>query len=171
MMGGSAGELSGQAHRKFICMAATFSLGVFNDNFYKQAAMLLAVSAGRPEMQGYALVIFTLPFVLLAAPAGWMADRFSKSQVVIGAKCCELIAMLCGAVGICTGHWPLIFIMLAIMGAQATFLSPALNGSIPELYPEGYIMRANALLRVTVTLAILGGVAMGGLALDVSGVG
>jgi len=171
MVGAGESAASGRPHRKFIYMAAAFSLGVFNDNFYKQAAMLLAVGAGRPEMQGYALVIFTLPFVLLAAPAGWMADRFSKGQVIIGAKCCELIAMLCGAVGICTGHWSLIFTMLAVMGAQATFLSPALNGSIPELYPEGYVMRVNAMLRVAVTLAILGGVALGGLALDISGVG
>lgn len=169
----STGEsaTSAVAHRKFSCMAATFSLGVFNDNFYKQAALLLAVSAGQPEMQGYALAIFTLPFVLLAAPAGWMADRFSKGLVVIGAKWGELIAMLFGAVGICTGHWPLIFVMLAVMGIQATLLSPALNGSIPELYPAGYVMRANAILRVAVTFAILGGIALGGLSLDVGGAG
>lgn len=171
MIGAGEREAPGKVHRKFFCMATSFSLGVFNDNFYKQAALLLAVSAGHPEMQGYALAIFTLPFVLLAAPAGWMADRFSKGKVVIGAKWCELIAMLFGAAGICTGHWPLIFTMLAVMGTQATFLSPALNGSIPELYPEGYVIRANAILRVAVTLAILGGIALGGLALDVNGWG
>jgi MFS family permease len=158
-----------EARGKFICMAASFSLGVFNDNFYKQAALLLAVNAGHPEMQGYALAIFTLPFVLLAAPAGWMADRFSKRTVVIGAKWCELAAMLFGAVGICSGDWLLIFSMLAIMGIQATFFSPALNGSIPELYPAGYVTRANAILRIVVTFAILGGIALGGLALDIGG--
>jgi len=164
-------EVIREARAQFICMATAFSLGVFNDNFYKQAALLLAVSAGHPEMQGYALAIFTLPFVLLAAPAGWLADRFSKRRVVIGAKWCELIAMLFGAVGICTGHWMLIFSMLAIMGTQATFFSPALNGSIPELYPSSYVTRANAILRLAVTFAILGGIALGGLALDLSGRG
>ncbi|MBI4632934.1 MAG: MFS transporter [Deltaproteobacteria bacterium] len=168
-----AGEIEAirLAHGRFTCMTTTYSLGVFNDNFYKQAALLLAVSAGRPEMQGYALAIFTLPFVLLAAPAGWMADRFSKRTVVIGAKWCELIAMLFGAVGICSGDWLLIFSMLAIMGIQATFFSPALNGSIPELYPAGYVPRANAILRIAVTFAILSGIALGGLALDIGGTG
>ena len=28
---------------KFACMAGAYTLGVFNDNFFKQAAMLLAV--------------------------------------------------------------------------------------------------------------------------------
>lgn len=164
-------ELIRQARGKFVCMAATFSLGVFNDNFYKQAALLLAVSAGLSDMQGYAVAIFTLPFVLLAAPAGWAADRFPKRTVVLGAKWTELFAMLFGAAGICLGHWGLIFVMLAIMGIQAAFFSPALNGSIPELYPAGYVTRANGILRLAVTAAILGGIALGGIALDREGTG
>ncbi|MFA5187482.1 MAG: hypothetical protein WC551_13465, partial [Patescibacteria group bacterium] len=75
-----------RARAKFVAMAATFSLGVFNDNFYKQAVLLLAVGAGRPDMQGYALALFTLPFIVFAAPAGWLADRFPKRTIVIGAK-------------------------------------------------------------------------------------
>ncbi|MBU4212590.1 MAG: MFS transporter [Kiritimatiellae bacterium] len=168
-----AGQLEAirKARGKFICMASTFSLGVFNDNFYKQAALLMIVSAGRSDMQGYALAIYTLPFIVLAAPAGWMADRFAKRKVVIGAKWMELIAMLFGAAGICTGNWILIFSMLAIMGAQSAFFSPALNSSIPELYPSFYVIRANGILRMAVTFAILGGIALGGFALDRKGTG
>ena len=55
----------------FPSMAGAYFLGVFNDNFYKQAVLMLAVAAGHNAMQGYALAVFTLPFVLLAAPAGW----------------------------------------------------------------------------------------------------
>ncbi|MFH1970122.1 MAG: MFS transporter [Verrucomicrobiota bacterium] len=160
-----------RARAKFVAMAATFSLGVFNDNFYKQAVLLLAVGAGRPDMQGYALAIYSLPFILCAAPAGWLADRFSKRAVVIGSKGLELIAMLAGAVGICTGHWWLIFTMLGLMGLQSACFSPALNGSIPELYPAGYVPRANAVLRIFVTLAILSGMAAAGFALDYTGIG
>src|ERR1035437_7789548 len=154
---------------KFACMAAAYTLGVFNDNFYKQAALVLAVAAGRNSMQGFALAVFTLPFILFSAPAGWMADRFPKSKVVIGAKACEFLAMLAGAAGIYLRHWSLIFTMLAIMGLQATFFSPALHGSLPELYPEWYIPRANGILRMLVTVAILSGIALAGVALDVPG--
>jgi acyl-[acyl-carrier-protein]-phospholipid O-acyltransferase/long-chain-fatty-acid--[acyl-carrier-protein] ligase len=63
---------------KFAAMAGTYFVGVFNDNFFKQAALLMAVAAGKSEMQGYATIIFTLPFIVFAAQAGWCADRFSK---------------------------------------------------------------------------------------------
>ena len=159
-----------QARGKFVCMAGSYTLGTFNDNFFKQAVLVLAVEAGRTTMQGYAVAAFTLPFVVLAAPAGWMADRFSKRHVVIAAKTTELLAMLIGALGVCIGNWPLIFTMLVIMGVQATFFSPAMNGSLPELYPEHYVPRANAILRMLVTVAILGGVALAGVALDRPGI-
>jgi len=159
------------ARGRFAAMASAYFLGVFNDNFYKQAALILAVAAGRPELQGRALLVFTLPFLLLAAPAGWAADRFPKRRVVIGAKAVEVLAMGVGAVGVCTGHWWLIFAMLFLIGSQATFFSPALAGSIPELYPASYVTRANGVLRMVVTLAILIGVAAAGAALDLPGTG
>jgi len=164
-------EIIVRARAKFIAMAATFSLGVFNDNFYKQAVLLLAVGAGRPEMQGYALALFTLPFIVFAAPAGWLADRFPKRAIVIGAKTVELAAMLAGAAGVCSGHWWMICTMLGLMGLQAACFSPALNGSIPELYPAAYVAKANAILRIFVTVAILSGTAAAGFALDRSGTG
>lgn len=159
-------EILRQARGKFVCMAASYGLGVFNDNFFKQAALVLFVAAGLTDMQGYALSVFTLPFILFAAPAGWCADRFTKSHVVITSKSIELVAMLIGAVGICTGHHALIFTMLFIMGFQATLFSPALNGSLPDLYPQRLVPYANGILRLLVTLAILGGVAAAGMMLD-----
>lgn len=158
-----------RARAKFVAMAATFSLGVFNDNFYKQAVLLLAVGAGHPDMQGYALALFTLPFIVFAAPAGWLADRFPKRAIVIGAKTIELAAMLAGAAGVCSGNWWLIFTMLGLMGLQAACFSPALNGSIPELYPATYVAKANAILRIFITAAILSGTAAAGFALDRTG--
>ncbi len=160
-----------RARAKFVAMAATFSLGTFNDNFYKQSVLLLAVGAGHPEMQGYALALFTLPFILFAAPAGWLADRFAKRTIVIGAKTVEFAAMLAGAAGVCSGHGWLIYTMLGLMGLQATCFSPALNGSIPELYPATYVAKANAILRTFITIAILSGTAAAGFALDRTGLG
>jgi MFS family permease len=43
-------------------------------------------STGREwQISGLATALFTLPFVVFAAPAGWLADRFSKRSVVIAA--------------------------------------------------------------------------------------
>ena len=154
------------ARGRFLAMAGAFFLGVFNDNYYKQAVLILAVAAGRTSMQGIAILVFTVPFLLFAAPAGWASDRFPKRSVVITAKAVELVAMLAGAAGIVTGSWWLIMVMLGTMGTQATFMSPAVNGSIPELYPESYVVRANGILRMVVTIGILGGIALAGFSLD-----
>ncbi len=164
-----ARPLSAEVRRPFLAMAASYVLGTFNDNFFKQAVMLLAVTQGQKELQGLAALAFTLPFVLLAAPAGWMADRFPKRTVVVGAKALETAAALVGLAGLVTGHLELMVGMVGLMGLQATFFSPALNGSIPELHPAEEVPRVNALLRVGVSTAILVGVTSAGLVLDVRG--
>jgi MFS family permease len=147
-------------------MAATYFLGVFNDNFFKQAALLLAVTAGLSGLQGKATMLFSLPFILFSAYGGWLADRFPKRQVIIGVKFLEVIAMLMGAYGILTLSWTWILAMVALMGLQSTFFGPALNGSIPELYPSWYVTKANAFLKLVTTSAILLGMAAAGIALD-----
>jgi MFS family permease len=154
---------------KFAAMAGTYFLGVLNDNFFKQAAMLLAIEANLKELQGLATVVFTAPFVLFAAPAGWLADRYPKRSVVIASKVLELAAMIAGALGVLYGQWSLILVMLAVMGTQATIFSPALNGAIPELYPASYVTRANSLVKALTTAAILAGVALAGYALGIGG--
>jgi len=146
------------ARGKFAAMATAYGPGVFNDSLFRQAAMLMAVRTNSNDVQGWVMFIFTVPYLLFASPAGWLADRFSKRHVVISAKVIELVAMLCGAVGICTGSWPLILAMVFVMGWQSCLFSPALNGSIPELYPSEYVTKANANLKIVVTAAILLGI-------------
>ena len=165
------GVAAGEGRGRFAAMAGAYFFGVFNDNFYKQAVLILAVAAGRSSFQGLVVAVFTCPFLVLAAPAGWVADRFSKRSVVITAKWVELAAMALGAVALCTGRWGLILVMLGIMGSQAAFFSPALNGSLPECFPEREITRANGVLRMLVTLGILSGIALAGFTLDLQGSG
>ncbi len=155
-----------QARKRFIAMAITYFLGVFNDNFFKQAVLLLAVSAGLSGLQGRATELFSLPFILFSAWGGWLADRFTKKRVVIGVKFLELAAMLIGAYGIVTMNWTCVLAMVFLMGLQSTLFGPALNGSIPELYPPEYVTTANSVLKLVTTIAILSGMALAGFALD-----
>ncbi len=150
----------------FIAMAITYFLGAFNDNFFKQAALLLAVAVGMSELQSNATMLFSLPFMLFSAYAGWFADRFSKGKVVVGAKALELCAMLLGAYGVLSLNWNCVLAMVFIMSTQSTLFGPAINGSIPELYPREYVTKANAILKLVTTLAILAGIATSGIALD-----
>jgi acyl-[acyl-carrier-protein]-phospholipid O-acyltransferase/long-chain-fatty-acid--[acyl-carrier-protein] ligase len=150
----------------FIAMAVTYFLGAFNDNFFKQAAMLLAVTVGMSQLQSSATMLFSLPFMLFSAYAGWFADRYSKGRVVVGAKVLEFCAMLIGAYGILVLNWNCVLAMVFIMSTQSTLFGPAINGSIPELYPKEYVITANAILKLVTTLAILAGIATSGIALD-----
>lgn len=68
-------------------MGACYALGTFNDNFFKQAALLLAITAGMHTFQGQATFLFALPFMLLSAWAGWLADRFSKKTIIVCPSC------------------------------------------------------------------------------------
>ncbi len=154
------------ARKRFIAMALTYFLGVFNDNFFKQAVLLLAVAIGMNEIQGHATMLFSLPFILFSAWGGWLADRFAKKRVVIGVKFLELLAMLIGAYGLLSMNWNCVLAMVFLMGLQSTLFGPALNGSIPELYPREYVTRANASLKLVTTVAILLGMALAGFALD-----
>ena len=146
-------------------MLVAYSMGVFNDNFFRQSAMLIAVALGMKDKQGLLLVVFTLPYLLFASQAGWLADRFPKRRIIIVAKFAELLAMVCGAAGILLTSWPLILAMVFIMGLQSAVFGPSLNGSIPELYPAWYVRTAYAIVKALVTAMILIGVSVSGFVL------
>lgn len=159
-------ESSPSFRQQALALGASYVLGTFNDNFYKQAALLLAVKAGHTAFQSQATFFFALPFVLFSAAAGWLADRYAKKHIVIAAKALEVAAMSVGAWGIIMLDWDWVLAMIFCMGLNSTLFSPALNGSIPELFPEPLVPRINALFKLTTTASILLGIVLSGVALD-----
>ncbi|MBN1865589.1 MAG: MFS transporter [Victivallales bacterium] len=155
-----------KARKSFIAIAISYFMGLFNDNFYKEAALLLAVLQGRTMLQAVAAGGFTLAYMFAAGYGGWMADRYSKGNVIIAAKGVEVVAMIIGAAGIWTGNWYLVIMMVSIMGAQSAIFSPSMNGSIPELYPDEYVQTANTYVRILSTSAIFIGMALAGYLID-----
>ncbi|HEX2949340.1 MAG TPA: MFS transporter, partial [Armatimonadota bacterium] len=162
-------EPTKEVRRHFLAMVATYSLDVFNDQFFKQTAILLAFLGSFDKLPGYIQLIFMLPYVLLGAPAGWLADRFAKRTVIIAAKLLELIGVVIAAYGIFNGSWTIILTALAIMGLRANIFSPAMNGSIPELFSDDEVTKANGLLKMFTTGTILSGIALAGFALNIKG--
>lgn len=152
--------------RQAISLGTSYVLGTFNDNFFKQAGLLLAVKAGHDVFQSQATFLFALPFVLFSAAAGWLADRYAKKHMVIWAKAIEVLAMLLGAWGMMTLNWHLMLAMVFCMGFNSTLFSPALNGSIPEMFPEAQVPKVNALFKLSTTASILLGIVLAGMALD-----
>jgi MFS family permease len=154
---------------KFAAMAGVYFCGTLNDNFCSQGVMMLAVAAGLVKLQSYITILFTIPFIIFAAYAGYLSDRFPKRSVVIGVKLVSLGAYILGAIGLYLMSWPIIMITVFIVGIQATFFSPAVNGLIPELYPAEYVTKANGIIVAAVNIAILLGMAGAGFVLDIKG--
>ena len=152
--------------RQTVSLGVSYTLGTFNDNFFKQAILLLAVSMGHTAVQAWGTVLFSLPFVLFSAWAGWLADRYPKCRLVLAAKALEVCAMLAGGWGLLQLHWSGMLAMLFCMGASATLFSPALNGSLPELFAREDVPRVNALFKLATTASILLGITLAGGALD-----
>ena len=61
--------------------------------------------------------VFVLPYILLAAPAGYLADRYSKRQVIVLCKVGEALIMALAIVAILVGHIWLMLLVLGLAGA------------------------------------------------------
>ncbi|MFP4105633.1 MAG: MFS transporter [Phycisphaerae bacterium] len=149
--------------RKYLAaMSLSYALGAFNDNFFKMAAILIAANHAFHDFRGMASAVFSIPFVVFAAIAGWAADRYSKRNVIIVMKLLELVAMIIGVVAIFTQAYWLMLVVIFLMALQSTFFSPAVNGSIPEIFPSHYVPKANGAVKsLLVTCVLLGTVLSG----------
>jgi MFS family permease len=157
---------AGSARIRLVGMGVAYATGTFNDNFFKQAALLLAATTGLHAIQGLATFLFALPFVLFSAWTGWLADRLPKKDIVVGSKVLELAAMILGVWTLLSLHWAGMVGIVFLMGLQSTLFSPALNGAIPESFTAGEVPRVNALFKLATTATILLGIALGGMMLD-----
>lgn len=69
------------ARRQMAAMGVCYALGTFNDNFFKQAVLLLAATAGMREFQGTATLLFALPFVLFPRGQAGRPTAFPKRRL------------------------------------------------------------------------------------------
>jgi acyl-[acyl-carrier-protein]-phospholipid O-acyltransferase / long-chain-fatty-acid--[acyl-carrier-protein] ligase len=161
----------------FLALAATQFFVALNDNMFRW----LVVPIGKelitrswadlppaltnwmaPETLALSLGLasFTLPFLLFAAPAGFLADRFSKRRVMVACKAAELAVVGFGVVAILAGNVPLMFVVLFILGGQATIFVTCKLGAIPEIVRSEKISAANGLINmVSMAAIIIGSVA------------
>jgi len=162
---GSRGDLCGRLlSRGFLALVVTQFMVSLNDNMFRW----LIVPIGKRLMnedtaRALGGAVITLPFVLFAALAGYLADRFSKRNVMIACKVAEIFTMIFGVAAILLGNVYGMFFVLFLMGFQAACFSPSKYGSIPEMVPESRISAANGVIGLTTMLAIILGTWAGGL--------
>lgn len=157
--------------RTFFPLFITQFLGAFNDNAYKLAMLtlisyFLSTSQMQSEVyQAMASGLFILPFFLLSAIAGQLADKLDKSHVTRVIKLFEVFLMISGGFGLYLGD---VFIMMATltgMGIHSTFFGPIKYAILPDHLAEESLLGATALIESSTFLAILLGTILGTLSI------
>ncbi len=157
----------------FIGLVVTQLLTAVNDNLFRW----LAVGIGKDyvdESQHSNILMagtacFVLPYLLLAAPAGYLADRFSKRKVIIACKMAEVVIMSLGVLAIVLQSSLLLFTVVALTGAQSALFSPAKLGALPEVLKSDRISAANGLFGLMTVAATVIGMAFGSMLKDATG--
>jgi acyl-[acyl-carrier-protein]-phospholipid O-acyltransferase/long-chain-fatty-acid--[acyl-carrier-protein] ligase len=168
----AAGDLRGGLRsRSFVGLLTTQFLGAVNDNMFRW----LVVPIGKdivgkenaPVALSVGLACFVLPYIVLAAPAGYIADRFSKRTVIVACKAAEILIVILGIAAILAGAADptlalyLMFAVVALMGSQSALFAPSKFGSIPEIVRSDRISAANGLVGMTTVLAVVLGTVAG----------
>ena len=145
-------------------------LGATNDNILRWLVIGIGKQFVEPRHYGAVLtsgtICFVVPYLLLAAPAGFLADRYSKRKVIVACKVVEIFIMLAAVVAIWWGSLEALFVVVALMGSQSALFGPSKLGSIPEMLPESRISAANGLVGLTTVVATVVGMAIGNLLSD-----
>ena len=125
--------------RRFGPFFATQFLGAANDNLFKFALTVLVtyqlqVAWLPPSVAGLVIgALFILPFVLLSATAGQLADRMDKAVLMRRVKDCEIAIMAVALLGFVL-QWPaLLLLCLVGMGVHSTFFGPAKFAYLPQV--------------------------------------
>jgi acyl-[acyl-carrier-protein]-phospholipid O-acyltransferase/long-chain-fatty-acid--[acyl-carrier-protein] ligase len=168
-------------NRSFLFFLVTQALGALNDNVLKQLVLLLGVGYTMSGIDYQAAIqfLFAIPFLLFSGIAGDISDRYSKGWLMTLCKKAEIL-VACAAVGALlfaangnpepSGtplHLWLLAIVCFVMGTQSTFFAPAKYGGLPQLVREEDLAPATGLTQMTTFLAIIFGVALAGILVDV----
>jgi acyl-[acyl-carrier-protein]-phospholipid O-acyltransferase / long-chain-fatty-acid--[acyl-carrier-protein] ligase len=154
--------------RGFWSLIVTQFEGAFNDNALKTLVLFVGLNMALSPQWHEALVpltagLFSLPFILFSMWGGFLADRFSKRSVTVGVKLLEIGIMTFATLGFLLRNLPMGLVAIFLMGVHSAVFGPSKYGLLPELLPERRLSWGNGLLELGTFLAIISGVAAGGL--------
>lgn len=155
--------------RRFLPLFATQFLGAFNDNLFKNAMVLFAVYSvyddPRQEtwFSGLATGLFILPFFLLSATSGQLADATDKARIIRLVKLAEVLIMLVGAAGLLLPSIPLMLAALLAMGVHSTFFGPIKYAILPQHLARDEVLAGTGLVEAGTYIAILAGTILAGI--------
>ena len=154
--------------RRFLPIFVTQFLGAFNDNLFRTSMVMLVIygiyrdATQEATFSAVAGALFILPFFLLSALAGQLADSSDKAKIVRIVKTAEIIIMVVGAVGLLLHNVPLLLLALTAMGVHSTFFGPIKYAILPQHLHDGEVLGGTGLVEAGTYIGILGGTLLGG---------
>ncbi|MEY2926058.1 MAG: long-chain-fatty-acid--[acyl-carrier-protein] ligase, partial [Pseudomonadota bacterium] len=150
--------------RRFAPLFVTQFLGAFNDNLFKTAALLLAsysLFRDAPEqaeqMGVIATALFTLPYFILSAPAGQLADAMDKARLARWVKLGEVALMAIGLAGFALHSVGLMLTTICLLGVHSTVFGPVKYAILPQHLGRDEVMQGTGLVEAGTFVAILAG--------------
>lgn len=178
--------------RRFLPLFVTQLFNAFNDNLYKTAMVLFVVyvvynsEAEEAMFSAVASGVFILPFFVLSALAGQLADMSDKARIVRVVKACEIGIMAVGGAGLLIA-WqdvecaaaagqclarphslladaaiPLLLAALFAMGVHSTFFGPIKYAILPQHLKPEEVLAGTGLVEAGTYIAILFGTILAG---------
>lgn len=161
--------------RRFLPLFATQFLGAFNDNLFKTTMVLFATyqifNDAKLEQNFNALAtgLGILPFFLLSALAGQLADTHDKAHIVRIVKTLEIAIMAVGSAGLLIAKAGQTTIGMALMlgavlclGTHSTFFGPIKYAILPQHLEKHEVLGGTGLIEASTYLAILLGTVVAG---------
>ena len=118
------------------------------------------------SVESAAGLMIAVPFVLFAPIAGWMSDRFSKRDVMLGSAVLQVLVLGWIAGSVYLKNLPLALCGFFALAVQSSFFSPAKIGINKELVGSGHLGFAAGIQQMTAMLAILVGQIVAGRVFD-----
>ncbi|HEX7338396.1 MAG TPA: MFS transporter [Rhodanobacteraceae bacterium] len=149
--------------RRFGPFFITEALAAFNDNAFRYAMVGMAtfeMALSRGALNSYinlALALFILPFFVLSAWVGQVAEKFEKARLIVCIKVLEIVTMVLAGVGFLTANLDLLLVVLLLMGVLATAFSPIKYAIVPQVLSDAELTGGNGLVQSSTSLAILTG--------------
>ncbi len=135
-------------------LAQLISMTILNASNYALLVLIEEVT-GSTTLVGLAIICFSLPALILGAPAGVYVDRMNKRRVLWGSNCLRAIATFLFVLSLLLNRHQLIpvYLLTFLISSIGQFFTPAEGSAIPMLVSEEELMPALSLFNITFMLS------------------
>jgi acyl-[acyl-carrier-protein]-phospholipid O-acyltransferase / long-chain-fatty-acid--[acyl-carrier-protein] ligase len=154
--------------RRFLPLFITQFGGAMNDNIFRFAMITMIASviySSTPEkaesLAALSAGLFILPYFLLSATAGIIADGIEKSWLTRGIKLLEILIMVVGLWALTRESVPAMLTVVVLLGVHSTFFGPIKYALLPQHLKPDELLTGNGLIEAGTFVAILIGQLLG----------